>query len=268
MNEFLFQYNNKEFTANDLHDAFKEAGIGTGDKLFIHSDLRSFGRVNPNISQEEYLGAFVEVLTDLVGENGVVIMPTFSYSFGRGEIYDPQNTPSTVGSLTEYFRKLPNVVRTIDPILSVAIWGDNKGSYVNVGTDCFGEGSIFQKIYNEDFKIMFLGETFDMTYLHFVEQSFKVPYRYIKKFTGQIKAEYELKEYTFDYYARDLDQDPRCDLEKIASSMSGVLRSVRLGFSQIRVVSAKDAYSTIFRMLEKDKFALLTEESKKELIKH
>lgn len=32
-------------------------------------------------------------------------MPTFTYSFCKNEIYDKLNSKSTVGVLTEYFRK-------------------------------------------------------------------------------------------------------------------------------------------------------------------
>jgi aminoglycoside 3-N-acetyltransferase len=259
LNTYLFEYDGQKLSAKDLTNTLKEVGIGLGDKLFIHSDLRSFGKVNPQISKEEYLGAFVEVLINLVGKEGTIIMPTFSYSFCKGEIYNPKETLSTVGSLTEYFRQLPDVMRTIDPIFSVATWGDNKESYMNVGFNCFGDKSIFKKIHDEDFKILFLGETFDMTYLHFIEQSFGVPYRYIKKFTGKIKIDNKLKEYTFDYYVRDLEQNSTYDLERIADFLEskGVLKKASLGFSQIKVVGTRDVREKIIEELkENNKFLL------------
>ncbi len=255
----LFAYQGREFSIGDLIKALTALGIKPEDRLFVHSDLRSFGKVNPQISQEDYPKAFVDALTRIVGENGTIIMPTFSYSFCRGEIYDPRETASTVGSLTEYFRQLPGVERTIDPIFSVAIWGAGQEFYQRVGSNCFGQDSIFQKIYDADFKILFLGETFALTFLHFIEQDMGVPYRYIKRFTGKIKVGSQLAMHAFDYYVRDLNQDPCYNLERIADCLKngGFLHEVALGFSKIRVVGAGDAYKTIAQILRKDRRGLL-----------
>ena len=244
---YLFEYAGQKFLVEDLVEALKRVDIGSGDKLFVHSDLRSFGKINPQIGKEEYLDAFVGALTGLVGESGTIIMPTFSYSFCRGEVYDPQRTLSTVGILTEHFRKMTGVVRTIDPIFSVAVWGVDQKFYQMVGGDCFGNKSIFQKIYDADFKILFLGETFDLTYLHFIEQAYGVSYRYRKKFTGQIIIDGELKEFAFDYNVRPLDGSIDYNLEAVADFLNrrGVLKTGRLGYSRLRLVGAKDAYAEI-----------------------
>lgn len=250
-NPYLFEYGGQKFLTKDLVGALAAIGIGRGDKLFVHSDLRSFGRVNPKIKKKRYLDAFIQALVNLVGKRGTVIMPTFSYSFCRGEVFDPRKTPSTVGSLTEYFRQLTGVVRTIDPIFSVAVWGANQEFYQTVGSDCFGDKSIFQKIHDADFTILFLGEIFSLTYLHFIEQDCHVPYRFIKKFTGKILIGDKLVKRTFDYFVRPLDGSVTYDLEGIASFLGhqGILRKSKLGYSQVRLVGAQAVYKIIARKL-------------------
>ncbi len=251
---YLFEYAGRKFSSADLVRTFKAVGIKPGDKLFVHSDLRSFGKINPRISQKEYLGAFVEALTGLVGKRGTIIMPTFSYSFCRGEIYDPRKTPSTVGSLTEYFRQLPGVARTIDPIFSVAIWGAKQKFFQAVGHDCFGSRSIFQKIRDTKGNFLFLGETFALTYLHFIEQDFGVPYRWLKKFTGQIRLKGGLKKFAFDYNIRPLDGTVNYETEKIAAFLERAagLKKKPLGYSKVRVVGAREAYRAIVKKLKID----------------
>lgn len=256
---YLFEYEGKKFFREDIRGAIEEVGVKKNDKLFIHADLKSFGKVNPHITKEEYIDAFIGALKEVIGQEGILAVPTFSYSFCSGEVYDPEETPSRVGMLTERFRKEDKVIRTIDPIFSVAIWGNSRELYKETGIDCFGKESIFQKIYRENFKILFIGETFDMTFLHFIEQDYGVSYRFIKKFAGKIMVGGELKKYTFDFYVRSLDGSVVYDLDKIVDFLDSkkVLRRNNLGYSQVRLVKAQDAYTEIIDGLKKDSRLLL-----------
>ena len=166
----LFKYGDKEYGKPDVLIALKKVGVISGDNLFVHSDLESFGKLAYKIRREELLGGFLEALKGAVGEKGTIIMPAFSYSYCKGEIFDPEKTPSTVGVLTEYFRTQPSVLRSSDAIFSVAALGPDAAHFINVGKNCFGPGSIFEKLQDKNVKIVFLGETFDMTYMHFIEQ--------------------------------------------------------------------------------------------------
>ncbi len=261
MNKSIFTYNKKEYHVRDIIDVLKQTGIKKGDSVFVHSDLKSFGKLSDKIIRNDFLESFIEALKKTVGEDGNIIMPTFSYSFCKKEIFDPEITPSTVGILSEYFRKLKGVSRSIDPIFSVAALGPNKEYFTDVGTNCFGEKSIFEKLYDKNVKIVFLGETFDITYIHFVEQKCGVPYRFIKKFKGKIKLENELKEFVFDYNVRPLDKNVSYNLEGIADFLEnkGVLKKVEIGNSKIRVVNAVDAFNVLKRGLENDINLLLKE---------
>lgn len=244
---YLFEYEGKRYGVGDIVDALKKTGIKKGDTIFIHSDIGSFGKVNPTCTKNEYVDGYIHALQKTVSEQGTVLMPTFTYSFCKGRVYDPDLTPSTVGILTERFRSLDDVLRTDDPIFSAAALGKNASDYLDVGLDCFGEKSIFEKLYLNDVKLVFLGETFNITFMHFVEQACNASYRYLKRFTGTIEKNGVREERTVTYNVRRLDEDVRYDLEGIASSIEqrGLLRTARLGHSQIRVVSARDAFRVI-----------------------
>jgi len=259
MNKSIFTFNEKEYYTQDIINAFEQTGIKIGDSIFVHSNLKSFGKLNNKIMRNEFLESFIEALKITVGEKGNIIMPTFSYSFCKKEIFDPEITPSTVGILTEYFRKLKGIKRSIDPIFSIAAFGPDKEYFSDVGTNCFGEKSIFEKLYNKDVKIVFLGETFDITYMHFVEQKYGVPYRFIKKFKGKIKLGNKLKEFVFDYNVKPLDKNINYNLEGIADFLEdkGVLKKTELGNSKIRVINAVDAFNEIIKGFKQNIYLLL-----------
>lgn len=259
INSSIFTYNGKQYFKKDIIDSLKKCGLKKGDSIFVHSDLRYFGKVNDKIKRDEFLEYFFKALLDVVEDGGNIIMPTFSYSFCQKEIFDPETTPSTVGILTEYFRKKSGVKRSIDPIFSVSALGPDKEYFTNVGTNCFGEKSIFEKLYDKNAKIIFLGETFDITYMHFVEQKYGVPYRFIKKFKGKIKIGDDFKELIFDYNVRPLDKNINYDLEKIADFLEGegILKKAELGNSKIRAISAVDAFKGIIKGFKQDMYLLL-----------
>lgn len=261
MDQAIFADDQKEYCQEDIRRALGVSGVKKGDTIFAHTNLKSFGRLNGRISREKFIQSFLNSMTDVIGQEGNLIIPTFSYSFCKKEIFDPNLTPSTVGILTEYFRKQKGVKRSIDPIFSVAALGPDQGYFLDVSTDCFGKNSIFEKLFLKNVKIVFFGETFDFTYLHFIEQNYGVPYRFNKSFAGSIKIGDALNVYDFNYYVKPLDKNVKYDLEGVAKFLEhkGVLKSAQLGYSKIRTVSAVDAFNEIQKGFKENVYFMLQE---------
>jgi aminoglycoside 3-N-acetyltransferase len=243
----LFFTEDRVFTQKDILEALQKTGVHQGDVVYVHADLTAFGKLAAGVGRADFLDAFVTALEGAVGENGTVIMPTFTYSFCNHAVYDPEKTPSTVGVLSEYFRTMAGTLRSTDALFSSAARGKEAAYFTTVGTDCFGSGSVFEKLYIRNAKLVFLGPRFDITYMHFVEQRLGVPYRFSKHFTGHIKTQNELTEATFAYYVRPLDEHVEYDLEGIAKNFdrAGILCTAALGSSVVRIVGARDAFETI-----------------------
>ncbi len=250
----IFEADGKRYVYADLLKALRDAGLRRGDTVFVHSDLKSFGKLVFPISRAEYIESFIGAFVETIGPEGNLILPTFSYSFTKKEVFDPLLTPSTVGVMSEHFRTLPGVLRSLEPIFSVAAIGPDSKFYTDVSSDCFGKGSIHEKLYERDARLVFLGQTFDITYMHFVEQRYGVSYRYRKKFSGDFRIKGQIVPGEVEYNVRALDQSVDYDLEGIASRLdaAGVLKKSRLGDGQIRVVSAVDAYRVIWKGLEQN----------------
>lgn len=220
-------------TETDITDALRGLGIEPTDTLYVHSSLASAVRVAGEGASEKT--ATVIAGLDGAVPDGRVIMPTFTYSFTRGEDFDVEGTPSTVGQLTEHFRLLPGARRIPDPIFSSAVRGPLEGGWeqlLEVGdVDCFGAGSVFDYLRAVDAKLVFFGIGFKYcTYVHHVEWRLGVPYRYSKDFSGRITDGSRTVAATATYFVRSLDGDvePCFDALGAALRVSGGAVEVRL----------------------------------------
>jgi aminoglycoside 3-N-acetyltransferase len=258
----LFEADGRAYAYADLIEALGRLGIGRGDTVFVHSDLKSFGKLAPGVGRDQWMGSFIEAFRERLGKEGNLLMPTFTYSYCKKEDYDPGAAPSTVGALTEAFRTYPGVRRTLDPIFSAAALGPDSDYFAAAGSaDCFDKDSIFGRLHQKKAKLVFLGNTFDITYLHYAEQQRGVPYRFIKEFTGRTRVDGNWKETTVRYNVRHLDRNVSYNLEGIAGMIDrrGLLSTVPFGAGRLREVSSVNAYNVIREELDRDIHALLKE---------
>lgn len=120
----LFQNKNQIITSDDFKLALKELGINKGDMLCVHTNFTQFGKILPK--KDEFLHQIKEILCDLIGQDGTLIIPTFTYSFCKNLVFDKKNSKGVVGVFGEYFRHLDGVWRTNDPIFLWLFLGQNK----------------------------------------------------------------------------------------------------------------------------------------------
>lgn len=255
----LYSHKGKTLYARDFRAALLKAGIKKGDTIFVHSDVSVFGKLVMR-DKQKLLGALSEVLKQSVGEKGTVIMPTFTYSFCKGEPYDAEKSPSTVGALTEHWRKTSGVIRTKHGIFSVALWGKHKQQFARVGDDSFGKDSIFGSLHRAKGKIVFFGApVHSLTFLHYIEQAHGVPYRYLKTFKGTVIDGKRRSKTSARYLVRDLKKDVETDTSRLEARLraSGSMRDVRVGAGHILVAPAADVFSEGMRMLDWDINAFL-----------
>jgi aminoglycoside 3-N-acetyltransferase len=203
--------NDVTITASDISAALHALGVDQTDALFVHSDVRSALRLE-GATVNDKLETLLDGLSATVPD-GVLMLPTFSYSFCRGEDFDVDSSPSTVGALSEAFRRREGVWRSADPLFSVAVLGDLPSGWEAQlrepsDTDSFGERSVFALLCELDAKILFLGADFrSCTLVHYVEQQARVPYRYTKVFRGDVTAGGRTTPVTAGFYVRRLDED-------------------------------------------------------------
>ena len=76
----------KKTSKYELRTLLDDLGISTGDKLFIHAFLPSLGRVEGGVP------TILEAILECLGSSGTLIVPTFTASYRREEVYDVSNS--------------------------------------------------------------------------------------------------------------------------------------------------------------------------------
>ena len=120
----------KTIFKSDITDAFKRIGLQKGDSVMVHTSLGKIGYVCGGAQ------AVIEALTEVVGEDGTIMMPTQSWKNLDPETgvhwdadeadwdsirenwpaYNKTITPTnTMGAVAEMFRSWPGAVRSDHP---------------------------------------------------------------------------------------------------------------------------------------------------------
>ena len=218
----LFEYDNKKYYFDDILDSLVSIGIKKNDTIIVHSDIMKFGKYlnfnEPRLITDVYIDAFLNV----IGTNGTLIMPTYSYSFCNGEIFDPIKTPSHVGALTNAIIQKERSFRSIHPIFSVCAIGKNaKQITEGLSKNSFGIGSIFDRLQKIDSSkyVMFGVPYFACTHIHYIERIVGVNYRYVKKFKGKIRLNNKIYEDSYEFYVRYLNKNINPTFDKIENHL-------------------------------------------------
>lgn len=157
-------------TRDRLVEDFQALGLGRGDRVALHSSLRSVGFV---LGGPETV---VRALMEVVGPGGTILMPTFSRPAPR---FVMAETPSRTGLVTETFRKMPGVLRSPHPTHSVAVWGDRAGEIAAGHEQATGLGvdSPFHRLARMGGLVVFVGcDMRSASIVHVAEAVARVPY--------------------------------------------------------------------------------------------
>ncbi|OYS21910.1 AAC(3) family N-acetyltransferase [Lactobacillus taiwanensis] len=173
-------------TKDDFEKALIAANISSTDKVIVHTALSKFYYVPGG--PESLVQALKGVITQ-----GTIMMPSevstncdpasWEYPPVRKDLiqvvrdnmppYNPDTSPSEgLGITPEYFRKLPDVVRSPHPYLPIAIWGKDKDKIAKKQPlDLpYGINSPLDYLYQNNGKILFLGTNYETcTMLHYAE---------------------------------------------------------------------------------------------------
>ncbi len=248
-------------TKKNIIGALEKSGLQKGDTVFVHSGLGKFGWIKEFDNKIDLASFVIDCFLKIIGNEGTMVMPTFTYSFTKEEIFDVENTPSTVGTLTEIFRKRKNVLRNVHPIFSVAAIGPKAEFFtLNLDKTSFGKNSVFQRLLDVSTKYMFYGTDMECcTFIHLIEKDFNVPYRFNKKFSGNIIANNTKYNDTYSYYVRYLDKNVITHLIPFQTHLVniGAMTKVKLGKGYIRIINTKRLYDEGIKMLRKNIYYFL-----------
>jgi aminoglycoside 3-N-acetyltransferase len=253
----LFLDIGKIYRSCELRDALDKLSINKGDIVLVRSALFNFGvpavKTRQAICSPSFLGEILDCLLDAVGTGGTVLMPAYTYSFCKGLDFDVKRTPSATGIFTEYFRNLPGVYRTLEPIFSMSIYGREIGYFSDISNLCFGDGSIYDKLYTSGAKLVGLGvpSAEALTPIHYIEKKANVPYRFDKHFSGVIIDHSDDRiPSEFIYFVRNLDEPSIGKTSRIEEIVRANLNFKETGFAK-GIISSFDYPSFVDDYLQK-----------------
>lgn len=233
----------KWVTNKSMMETLHALGADKCDILYIHTSL-SFGTPNPDLKKKAMLGELLNVIKELGVKT--VCMPTFTFSFCNGLDFNPATSASRMGVLNEFFRKQEGVIRSADPLMSVALIGEDKDLVTGVGHVSCGENSTFDKLRHRDnVKFLFLGPKIGdcLTYMHYMEWLYSVDYRYNRVFRGNVTIgdKNSVEEYAlFVRYKSVVPNTASYDYEQRMYD-NGTAFVAKCGDGTISIVDEKDA---------------------------
>ena len=104
-------------TQEGVKSALEQAGLEKGEVVLGHFALSRFGYIEGGAE------GLIETLMAILGPEGTLVMPTFTFSWIGRRPYDPRTTPSRVGAVTDRFWRRPGVLRSTHPTHSFAAIG-------------------------------------------------------------------------------------------------------------------------------------------------
>lgn len=245
-----------------LSEALTKLGLCRGDVVFVHAGLDRLGPASDCPTPEQTYRLVLDSLRGVIGSEGTILVPTYTFSFCRREPFDPQSTPTLGGpwspstGFLEWFRQLPGVVRSRDPIHSVAALGPWATEVVaGVPPTCFGPGSVFGRLKAAGGKILMLGLPLEeATFRHHVEELAGVPFRFKKLFTGLIREDQQTYRAGWVYSVRILSDNgfPSGNRLEHDARGAGVCRAATVGEGEALLVEAPSYYDLTMTALSRD----------------
>lgn len=246
----MLEHTNDLVTGADIENALLKNGIQAGDTVFVHSSLSAMGVVEGGAI------TVIESIKNVIGSQGTLAMPAFpavgyNYDYLSSQpVFDVRNIPSKMGVITETFRKMPGVLRSLHPTDSVCALGPNAyeliRSHFNQLTP-YNSESPFYKLCLMNAKIILIGVTLDsLTNLHTLEDAvsnFKYPVYHAKVFECRLINENgeEVKMQTKCHDPK-WSKKRKCNELKPLFKQAGFLSEDKIGQANIMIIKAKEMH--------------------------
>ncbi len=255
-----------------LIQQLKEMGIKEGDTLLVHSSMSKIGYL------ENGPETFINALLEALGPNGNLMMPSspnpslqIEY-IQKSPLFDVENSPSKLGAITERFRKMNGVKRSLHPTEPVCVLGPDA---VFLTEGHFGEltpytsKSPFARLYEKGGKILYVGVTLDNagTNLHTLEDAVEFPYPVYADqiFKVEIRDEKgQLHQTTTKVHNPVWSAKRKCDQLLPMFEENGVMTREKLGKSQTLLFNGPSMFQLMVDQFKKKGVTMYHPEGKEE----
>jgi aminoglycoside 3-N-acetyltransferase len=244
-------------TSEQLVADLRNCGVCPGDTLLVHSSLSKMGYVEGGAS------TVVHALMAAVGDKGNLLMPSSPNSgmqldyIKSNPVFDVLNSPSAMGSITEYFRKQPRVRRSLSPTEPVCAFGSDAVYFTSghmTEETPYTANSPFHRITEKNGKILYIGVTLINagTSLHLLEdavQNFPFPVYYPQLFTATvINEEGQNHSWNIKVHNPEMSNRRKCDELIPLFESAGCLTRCKIGKADALLLDAKVMLDTMLSL--------------------
>lgn len=222
--------------------------------IMIHSSLKAIGLIENNAE------GLISELIDYFNE-GLVIFPTHTWATIKNDdqIFDINNTPSCVGTLTNIALKTKGFVRSFHPTHSICAYGKLAKWYADHdlnATTPVGPNNCFGILKELKAKIVFLGAPLSKnTFIHSIEEEFNVENRFTEHIYHFIsKNNNQTKDYYMPRHFSTLSAHISEHYEKLLPIFleKQIGYEFKMGNAKCYSIDAKKSYDLVCEILKKD----------------
>lgn len=232
----------------------------------IHADISN---LSLEILRNRNLGTspqdrVINLLVDNLDTNEIWF-PAFNYDFATSKVFNPNQDKIQVGAINDHVMKLSNSRRTFTPIFSYTGLGKLLTPIKKRIYKPFSEDSELSTLLQKNSKIIFLGAPFSsLTFIHYVEESKNIGYRYVKKMNGYLKLKNELYETALEWKVRPEGQKLNYDWNKINRDLisDGILQRYNAFGEHSYIMKLSSCFEYIGEKIENDPYYLLDNDTR------
>jgi aminoglycoside 3-N-acetyltransferase len=239
----------------------RNLGVKEGDWVLIHSSLKSLGYVKGGAD------TVIDAAMEVIGESGLLMVPTFAFT-NFTPFFDPENTPSQMGLITETLRLREDSVRSWHPRHSVGVLGEKTKEVVSghLQAGSVGKGSPIDKLAKRGGYILLLGVDHTAnTTIHTAEVYAELPYLYMVKDSPDFPEQALVKTPNNGEKIKvDLAPYPTCSegfwkLEPVMRD-KGEIRYGKIGQAHCQLMKSQDIIDTASSLLRENPGFLLCDD--------
>jgi FkbH-like protein len=241
----------------EFNDAFRKILPNEPGVVVIHSSL-------PDLLPPSSFSLWdvASIIRDLTKEGYTIALPSFTFSFCRGEKFSITKTPSETGILAEFIlNNFTGAIRTQHPIYSFVCLGPESERFsFSSFESSFGLGSVFEVFEDMNATFVMMGCSWKFnTFFHRFEELSNVPYRFIKQFCGDIDFGNGWKNCCVKMFVRNLEIDAINDFSEVIRQLKAneLIKSVNLWNGFIESANSKDIADVCKTLLKSDPYSLV-----------
>jgi aminoglycoside 3-N-acetyltransferase len=255
------------YSFEDIRDSYKSVGVSKGRVVSLKTDLRLLGRFEKP-GKDDVLRAHFDALADLIDlGKGTLVVSTATTSLCNTQTpFNMEETPSEVGILTEYIRRMDDSLRSFHAFESYAAIGeDAEAICFDVARHAYGPETPEDRLVQSDALCVSIGLPPRLTCstVHHVEMMMGVPYRYTKEYSHPVVSDGAVKEecfYRYVWYRQcDIKRNENMKVFDHFDSEGYKTDISTLGKGKVYSYSLSDFYRSTVKLFKEDIYAWLDE---------